>query len=129
VVTIGDGATNKAILSPGVDGVGLLTIQSTLNFAANGYNWTFEPRSAQADEVAAAGVIINPGARFVALGRRGVTLPPGTVFIVINNTGPSPIEGTFNNLPDGGVITVNGNSFQASYEDGDGNDLTLTVVL
>jgi hypothetical protein len=55
-------------------------------------------------------------------------LPPGTVFIVINNTAASPIEGTFNNLPDDGVITVNGNSFQASYDGGDGNDLTLTVV-
>ncbi len=32
------------------------------------------------------------------------------------------------NLPDGGSITVGNNTFQASYEGGDGNDLTLTVV-
>jgi autotransporter-associated beta strand protein len=128
-VTIGDGTSNKAILSPGVDGVGLLTIQSTLSFAADGsYNWNFEPRSGQADEVVAAGVTITPGARFIAVGRRGVILPLGTVFIVINNTAASPIAGPFTNLPDGGVITVNGNSLQASYEGGDGNDLTLTVV-
>ncbi len=40
----------------------------------------------------------------------------------------SPIVGTFMNLPDGGTITVGNNTFQADYEGGDGNDLTLTVV-
>jgi hypothetical protein len=40
----------------------------------------------------------------------------------------SPIAGTFSNLPDGAIVTVNGNRLQASYEGGDGNDLTLTVV-
>ena len=40
----------------------------------------------------------------------------------------NPISGTFSNLPDGGIVTINGNNFQASYEGGDGNDLTLTLV-
>jgi len=31
-------------------------------------------------------------------------------------------------LPDGGIITIGANNFQANYEGGDGNDLTLTVV-
>jgi hypothetical protein len=31
-------------------------------------------------------------------------------------------------LADGGTITVGNNTYQASYEGGDGNDLTLTVV-
>jgi autotransporter-associated beta strand protein len=128
-VTIGDGASRKAILSPGVDGVGLLTIQSRLSFATNGtYNWSFDPASVQADEVVAAGVTVSPGSSFVAIGRRGVTLPLGTIFNVINNTDNSPIGGAFSNLPDGGVITVNGNNLRASYEGGDGTDLTLTVV-
>ena len=39
-----------------------------------------------------------------------------------------PIIGTFMNLPDGGTITAGSNTFQANYEGGDGNDLTLTVV-
>jgi hypothetical protein len=56
------------------------------------------------------------------------TLAPGTVFTVISNTGASPISGTFSNLADGGTITVGSNTFQANYEGGDGNDLTLTVV-
>lgn len=35
--------------------------------------------------------------------------------------------GTFSNLADGSTFTVNGNTFQADYERGTGNDLTLTV--
>jgi len=55
------------------------------------------------------------------------TLPPGTVFTVIDNTAATPIAGTFNNLADGSTFTAGSNTFQASYG-GDGNDLTLTVV-
>ena len=40
----------------------------------------------------------------------------------------SGIHGNFGNLPDGGTITAGSNTFQANYEGGDGNDLTLTVV-
>jgi hypothetical protein len=47
---------------------------------------------------------------------------------VIDNPSGTPIAGTFANLADGSTLTVNGNTFQASYEGGDGNDLTLTVV-
>jgi hypothetical protein len=112
-----------------VDGVGVLTIESSLSFGANGsYNWSFDPNSVQADEVRAAGVTIDANARFTALGRRGATLPIGTVFTAINNSSILPISGTFRNLAEGEVITANGNNFQASYEGGDGNDLTLTVV-
>jgi hypothetical protein len=50
------------------------------------------------------------------------------VLTAISNTASTPISGTFANLPDGAILTVNGNNFQASYEGGDGNDLTLTVV-
>ena len=56
------------------------------------------------------------------------TLPIGTVFTIINNTAAGRIAGTFSNLADGAMITVGPNNFQANYEGGDGNDLTLTVV-
>ena len=52
----------------------------------------------------------------------------GTVFTVINNTATTPIAGTFSNLPDGSTFAANGNTYQVSYQGGDGNDLTLTVV-
>ena len=54
--------------------------------------------------------------------------PQCTVFTVINNTSVTPISGNFANLPDGSFLTSGGNTFQATYEGGDGNDLTLTVV-
>jgi hypothetical protein len=63
---------------------------------------------------------------FAALG--GSVLPLGSVFTVINNTAATPISGTFSNLADGSTFTVGSNTFQANYEGGDGNDLTLTVV-
>ena len=55
-------------------------------------------------------------------------LAPGTVFTVINNTAAIIISGNFSNLADGETVTVGNNTFQANYEGGDGNDLTLTVV-
>ena len=56
-------------------------------------------------------------------------LPAGPAFTAIGNTaGGQPDHGTFVNLADGSTITVGSNTFQANYEGGDGNDLTLTVV-
>ena len=60
--------------------------------------------------------------------KTGVRLRVGTTFTAISNTAATPIAGTFANLPDGSIITTKGNKFPASYEGGDGNDLTLTVV-
>ena len=76
----------------------------------------------------ANGVTINSAAIFDLSGTTQGQLTQGTVLAVIRNTAATPIAGTFNNLPDGAIVTVNGNNLQASYEGGDGNDLTLTVV-
>jgi hypothetical protein len=50
------------------------------------------------------------------------------MFTAISNTSDNPITGTFANLADGETIKIGSNTFQANYEGGDGNDLTLTVV-
>lgn len=76
----------------------------------------------------ANGVTINSGAFFAFQGAAQGTLQTGLSFTAIDNTSASPIGGTFSDLPDGAILTVNGNKFQANYEGGDGNDLTLTVV-
>jgi hypothetical protein len=55
-------------------------------------------------------------------------LKAGASFTVLSNTASTPISGTFANLADGAILTVGNVSLQASYEGGDGNDLTLTVV-
>jgi autotransporter-associated beta strand protein len=132
-VTIGTGSGAGAVVAPGeVQGVGragTLTISSLLTFKADG---TLEVQvnssRSTADQVAALGISINNGAQFSFADIGSGTLPPGTVFTIINNTSANPISGTFSNLPDGSIFTANRNTYQVSYEGGDGNDLTLTVV-
>jgi len=132
-VTVGTGSGSGAVLAPGyVHGLGspgALTIQSPLTFSADAtYNVDVNSSNATADEVVANGVTINSGAQFSFADLGSGTLTPGTVFTVINNTAATPIAGTFSNLPDGSIFTSNGNTYQVSYQGGDGNDLTLTVI-
>jgi autotransporter-associated beta strand protein len=128
-VTVGTGGRNPAVLIPGNRGTGLLVIQNTLAFGSNGAcQWQFDTRTLQATEAFAQSVTIDSSSTFSATARGTLQLPLGTVFTVISNTAVTPIAGTFANLPHGGTITVGSNTFQANYEGGDGNDLTLTVV-
>jgi autotransporter-associated beta strand protein len=132
-VTVGAGTGSGAVLAPGyVHGVGspgALTIQSALTFSVDAtYNVEVNSSLVTTDEVIANGVTINSGAQFSFADIGSGTLTPGTVFTVIDNSAATPIAGTFSNLPDGSMFTVNGNTYQVNYEGGDGNDLTLTVV-
>lgn len=128
-VTIGSGTGSGAFLAPGVNGPAGLTTQSSLTFNADGtYDCEVDTDKGKADKVVARGVTIKSGAQFAFFGLGNTTLPAGKVFTVIDNKSRTPIAGTFANLPDGSTLTANANTFQASYEGGNGNDLTLTVV-
>lgn len=128
--TIGPGSTAAAILEPSAGGkrAATLTIQSALHFKGGAFNCLLDTKRAQADQIVANGVSIEnqDSLNAVALGNKSLTI--GLVFVAINNTSGTPIGGTFGNLPDGGTLVVGRNTFQANYEGGDGNDLTLTVV-
>jgi len=130
-VIVGMGV-GPASISPGAKGkndTGLLTIQSSLTFGAQGsYQCELDSDSVTTDTLNANGVTIGRVALFHANDLGSSALTPGTVFLVIANTSATPISGAFSNLPDGGILNVGGNNLQASYEGGDGNDLTLTVV-
>ncbi len=131
-VTVGTGSGEGAFLAPaaGTTKQANLTMQSGLIFNADAtYTYTFKAKKKQTrtDKVVANGVTIN-GATFAFQGTAQSALKQGLVLTAISNTAATPIAGTFANLPDGAILTVNGNNFQASYEGGDGNDLTLTVV-
>lgn len=76
----------------------------------------------------ANGVTIDAGASITLLATAKGAVRVGTSATVLNNTSASPIAGAFSNLADGAIVTVNGVNFQANYQGGDGNDLTLTVV-
>ena len=130
-VTIGGGSVPGAVLTPGRSGskTDILTIQGALTFQLNStYKCELKSSAASADKVVANGVTINSGAQFSLIDLASAVLPTGTVFTVIDNTSANPISGTFSNLADGSMFPVGSNTFQANYEGGDGNDLTLTVV-
>jgi autotransporter-associated beta strand protein len=131
--TVGTGNGSGAFLAPaaGTNVQATLTIQSALTFNADAtYTYTFRAKRnrARTDRVIANGVSINSGALIGLSGQTRGALRQGMVLTVISNTSPNPISGTFANLPDGAIVTINGNNLQASYSGGDGNDLTLTVV-
>lgn len=126
-VTVGTGSGSGATLQPsfGTTKKIALTIQSQLTLKSDAtYTYRLKSRTA---EVIANGVTVESGAQFnlVAPNRE---LPSGKSATVISNTSATPISGAFANLPDGGTITSGSNTFQANYEGGDGNNLTLTVV-
>ena len=133
-VALGTGTGAGAVIAPsGQTNVqpGTLTINGNLTFNSDAtYTCTFKakPNRAKTDQVIANGVTINSGAMIALIGHTRGALTQGMVLTLISNTSANPISGTFSNLPDGSIVTINGNNFQASYEGGDGNDLTLTVV-
>ena len=130
-VTVGTGGGTGAFLAPGkgASEATTLTIQSALTFKVDGtYTYKLNTQRAEADQVIANGVAIESGAQFNFVTVGSTTLMPGTVFSAISNTSAGPISGTFSNLPDGSIVTIDGNNFRASYSGGDGNDLRLTVV-
>ena len=130
-VTIGDDSGSKAVLSPGqtIPNNRSLTLQGNLTFKSEGsYKFRVSTARLVADSVIVNGVTINPGAQFTFHDESSGTVTSGTVFTLISNTSANPISGTFSNLSDGAIVTISGNNFQADYQGGDGNDLTLTVV-
>jgi len=128
VVTVGTGSGPGAILAPGKGNQNYLIIESALTLNSDSaYLCGVNSQTVSADSVIAKGVTIN-GARVTLRDQGGLVLAPGTVLTVIANISTNSIIGTFANLPDGSSITVGSNTYQANYEGGDGNDLTLTVA-
>lgn len=129
-VIVGTGSGSGAFLSPGLtqDTLRSLTIRGSLTFESDAtFTYELDSDTANADRVVANGVIIT-GAFFSFTDKGNGSLSLGSVIILIDNVAASPISGTFSNLADGSIFTVGNNTFQANYEGGDGNDLTLTVV-
>jgi autotransporter-associated beta strand protein len=130
-VTVGTGGGTGAFLTPGMGAstATTLTIQSALTFKADAtYTCRLNTKKTKADQLIANGVTIESGAQFVVKVTGDKQLRTGKSATVISNTAGTPISGTFTNLPDGSTLTVGPNTFQVSYEGGDGNDLTLTVL-
>jgi autotransporter-associated beta strand protein len=130
-VTVGTNTGVQAFLAPskGVRTPATLTIQGALTLNDDStYLYKLDTETPTADEVIANGVVIDSGAKFSLRPSGNNALTTGQVFTVINNSAATPIAGTFHNLADGAIVTVNGSNLQASYTGGGGNNLTLTVV-
>lgn len=125
IVGTGEGTPASLILS----GHRMFRIKQSLTVASDGLmEVTIDSQARRHGKVSARGVTLTSGAQIEVSDRSGSKMATGTVLILIKNTADTPITGTFANLSDGGTLTVNANTYQANYEDGDGNDLTLTVI-
>jgi uncharacterized repeat protein (TIGR01451 family) len=51
----------------------------------------------------------------------------GEEVMLIDNDGNEPVSGTFANMPEGTIITLNFVPFRLSYQGGDGNDVVLVA--
>jgi autotransporter-associated beta strand protein len=130
-VTIGTGSGPGATLTPEktTGAPDVLTIQSALTFNSDAiYEVGLKTKGAISGKTVANGVTIQSGASFSFVVHQHRVLRAGTLFTVLENTAGTPIAGAFSNLPDGSTFTVGLNTYKVSYEGGDGNDLTLTVV-
>ncbi|HEY1769275.1 MAG TPA: autotransporter-associated beta strand repeat-containing protein [Chthoniobacterales bacterium] len=132
-VTLGTGSGSGAFLAPSVAAKQptTLSLASALTFNADAtYTCALQASKKKSanDEVVANGVTIASGAQFNLVAIVQGKLKAGVSSTVISNTASTRATGTFANLADGAVLTVGNTKLQASYEGGDGNDLTLTVV-
>lgn len=122
-VTVGTGAGTGAMLAPGSQGIGkfttgLLTLQrdaiylAELNANGNG------------DQVSVSGIVLN-NPRLTIIGTGTTTIPEGTSYTIVDNTGTATVSGIFDSLPEMSLVRVNGLNFRISYKGGTGNDIVL----
>jgi streptogramin lyase len=52
----------------------------------------------------------------------------GQTFMILNNEGKDPVQGTFTGLPEGSIVVNNDVPFTITYKGGDGNDVVLKVI-
>lgn len=129
-VMVGTGSGSGSVLDPAASTSHIVTLETKSNLTMQSdatYRCTIDFEKSKATSVITTGVTLSNGPTIVLTKIRNGTLAQGTVFKIISNTGTFPISGTFSNLADGAIVNVGGTNFQADYQGGDGNDLTLTV--
>ncbi len=121
--TLGTGSGAGAILEPGFLKVGTLSIGDlTLNSDAT-YTPEINLGTALGDIIKTINVKLNnPVLAPISIAG---TLAEGTNYTIIDNTGTSPINGIFKDLPEMSLVTIGGNNFRITYIGGTGNDVVL----
>jgi autotransporter-associated beta strand protein len=124
-VTVGSGAT----LAPGNQSIGAFTTTGALTFNAGAsYALQLNSTATTADKITAGGATLN-NANLSITDLGSGTLPLGTAFTIVNNTGASAVTGTFNGYAEGALFVVGSNTFRFTYQGGTGNDIVLTAVI
>jgi fibronectin-binding autotransporter adhesin len=127
-LTVGTGFNYGAIdgsLAPGAAG-NVVTVSSTTTFQPDGLLVaTLDPTDATTGQLVTNGLTLNSPLLVLTATS---SYPAGTTFVIVDNTSATAISGIFSNLPDGGTTVVDGTTYMANYEGGDGDDLVLTAV-
>ncbi len=87
---------------------------SGMTAGANGY-----------DQLNVTGTVTLAGARLAPVAFNNFRPAVNDSFTVLNNDGAEPINGIFNNLPEGSRISALGFAFKVSYAAGTGNDVSI----
>lgn len=124
-VTVRTGAVLSPGTSPGtlnLTGTLILEPAATLQFDVDAFVGAgFVTDLIRAQKVTVAGSILN-----LQVAPTGLPFDLRETFFIIDNRGTEPIDGVFQNLPEGAVFVTQGLAFRISYHGGDGNDVVLT---
>ncbi|SFD49219.1 Por secretion system C-terminal sorting domain-containing protein [Chitinophaga sp. CF118] len=124
-LNIGTGSGTGAMLAPGSQGIGTFTTTGLLTMQPDAaYNVELNTSQGKGDKVSANGLNLNnPRLSFTVIGAD--SLPLGTSFTIIDNTGSAAVTGTFNGLPELAPVSIGSFNFRITYKGGTGNDILL----
>jgi len=124
LATLGTGTGPGAILEPGFLTVGTLTVGKIILNGDATYQAELNLGTAVGDQLVTGAISLVNNPQLTLIGTPG-TLPSGSSFTIVNNTGSGPVSGIFKNLPELALIGTNGYNFRITYKGGTGNDIVL----
>lgn len=121
--TLGTGSGTGAILEPGFLKIGNLSVASLTLKSDAIYQAELNLGTGAGDSVTVKTVTLNnPQLQLIPIAG---TLPSGTSYTIVNNTGTAPINGIFKDLPEMSLVSAGGYNFRVTYKGGTGNDVVL----
>jgi autotransporter-associated beta strand protein len=123
--TIGTGGGSGAFLEPGNNDIDdRLSIAALTMKADATYKAELNLGTAKGDKIIVTSTTLL-NSPVLSISSIAGTLPSGTAYTLIDNTGTNPINGTFKDLPEMALISVGGYNFRITYKGGDGNDVVI----
>jgi autotransporter-associated beta strand protein len=122
-VTVNSGGTLAPGVSPGILTSGNVSFASGSTFSVE---ITGATEGSQYDQLNVTGTVALNNA---TISVSGAYVPAvGESFVIINNDGADAVTGTFNSLPEGSIVTMNGVTRKLTYIGGTGNDVVLLAT-